>query len=144
MTELEIYEKLGLEPPKEWSLKRLHQTDIPDYRRMGRTTATLVRALYHSQSGNVLILAHSWDLARLLQRRLQEYAERLGWAYHRVLVEIPRGIEHYQELRLQYWEADHLAWESDKISPELKTTLNLRALEPCSEIEEHGPQGRSS
>jgi hypothetical protein len=124
MTELEIYEKLGLEPPKEWSLKRLHQTDIPDYRRMGRTTATLVRALYNSQFGNVLVLAHDWGYAKVLQRRLQEYAEMLGWTHHRVLVDIPHGPEHYQGLRLRYWEADHLALEDHKVSPDLWRMLD--------------------
>lgn len=152
MTELEIYEKLGLMPPGLDTMKKLHElvSDVPDVfivewpRCTGRTTNMLIRALYHSQFGNVLVLAHNWSYARLLKRTIWEYAERLGLDRRRIKIDIPHEPYTYQGLRLQYWEADHLVRERDGVSPELETMLNLRALEPCSEIEEHGAQGRST
>jgi len=152
MTELEIYEKLGLMTPGLQTMKKLHERlrDYPELfivewpRCTGRTTNTLIRALYQSQFGNVLVLAHDWGYARLLKRTICGYAERLGLDPRGIKVDIPHEPYTYGELRLQYWEADHLVRERHGVSPELETMLNFRAAEPCSEIEEHGAQGRST
>jgi len=154
MTLQEIYERLGLLVPTTQNMKEIHHLVKEQSggilawpRGSGRTTRDLVEALYHSQFGQVLFLVHTQWYVRDLQKRVRGWADLLGLDHKNIRIETPRDPIHYMGLRLQHSDIDHVVWEYDGgVSPELVDMLKriTRALEPCSESREHGPQDRST